>query len=152
MTSCPILSHWAVSDQKNRSLSANAHPLDRPVRALPRFVRRSPLATRTYRLLSPIDWAALPERNLARNFGQPTVPYASFVATYLVKIDQHLAYMSDLRRCLVDHPELAWLLGFHIPAHLGQPSNTLVNNALPSQRHLARLLRHMPNAYLQCLT
>jgi hypothetical protein len=121
------------------------------VRALPRFVRRSTLATRYVRLLSPINWAALPERNLSRNYGQPTVPYASFVAAYLVKIDQHLVYMSDLRRFLVDHPGLPWLLGFHIPAHLRQPSSTLVNDCLPSQRHLARMLRHIPNAYLQCL-
>jgi len=151
MTSNSILSHSTVSDQKNRPFPAKTHPLDRPVRALPRFVRRSPLATRYVRLLSPIDWAALPERNLSRNYGQSTVPYASFIAAYLVKIDQHLVYMSDLRRCLVDHPELAWLLGFPIPAHLGRPSSALVNDHLPSQRHLARMLRHLPNAYLQCL-
>ena len=106
---------------------------------------------RYFRLLSPIDWAALPERNLSRNYGQPTLPYTSFVAAYLVKIDQHLVYMSDLRRCLVEHPTLCWLLGFPIPTRLGRPSSTGVNAALPSQRHLARLLRQIPNSYLQAL-
>jgi hypothetical protein len=125
--------------------------LDRPIGRLPRFVRRSTLAVRTYRLLSPIDWAALPERDLSRNYGQPAVPYTAFVAAYLVKLDQRLRYMSDLRRFLVDHPALYWLLGFPIPAGLGGPSSAQVRMALPSQRHLARLLRRISNAYLQAL-
>jgi hypothetical protein len=121
------------------------------VRLLPRFVRRSALAIRYYRLLSAIDWTALPERNLSRNYGQPTLPYAAFVAAYLVKIDQRLTYMSDLRRYLVEQPALCWLLGFPIPARIGPPSSALVNACLPTQRHLARLLRQIPNAYLQAL-
>jgi hypothetical protein len=118
---------------------------------LPRFVRRSALAIRCYRLFSLIDWAALPERDLCRNYGQPTVPYAAFVAAYLVKIDRRLMYMSDLRRCLVEHPALCWLLGFPIPARFGPPSSAQANACLPTQRHLARLLRQIPNAYLQAL-
>ena len=94
---------------------------------------------------------ALPERDLSRNYGQPAVPYTAFVAAYLVKLDQCLRYMSDLRRFLVDHPALYWLLGFPTPASLGGPSSAQVNTALPSQRHLARLLRQIPNAYLQAL-
>jgi hypothetical protein len=121
------------------------------VRALPRFVRRSALAVRYYRLLSPIDWAALPERNLSRNYGQPTVPYAAFVAAYLVKIDQRLVYISDLRCFLVEHPALCWLLGFPVPARFGPPSSAQTNACLPTQRHLARMLRRIPNAYPQAL-
>lgn len=151
MTSYSIVSHTHVSQQRNRPLWAFAHPLDRPVFALPHFVRRSALATRYYRLLSPIDWAALPERDLMRDYGQPTVPYTSFAAAYLLKIDQHLTCMSDLRCYLVEHPALCWLLGFPIPTRLGLPSSALVNACLPSQRHLARLLRQIPNAFLQAL-
>jgi hypothetical protein len=151
MTSNPIVTHRTVSDQKNRPFAAKAHPLDRPARALPRFVRRSALAMRYYRLLSPIDWAALPERNLSRDYGQPTVPYAAFVAAYLVKIDQRLTYMTDLRCNLVEQPALCWLLGFHIPMLFGPPSSALADASLPTQRHLARMLRQIPNAYLQAL-
>jgi hypothetical protein len=104
-----------------------------------------------YRLLSPIDWAALPERNLLRNYGQPTVPYAPFVAACLVKIDQRLLYISDLRRFLVAHPALCWLLGFPLPASIGCPSSAQVDACLPTQRHMTRMLHQIPNVYLQCL-
>jgi hypothetical protein len=157
MTSHSILSHTAVSSQRkgvcaafSHALTA-AHGLDRPAVLLPRFVRRSAVAIRAYRLLSPIDWAALPERNLSRNYGQPTVPYASFVAAYLVKIDQQLVYMSDLRRFLVAHPALSWLMGFPMAAGLGGPSSAQADACLPTQRHLTRMLQQIPNLYLQAL-
>ncbi len=151
MTSRPILAHRTTSSQRNGARAASKHALDRPVALLPRFVRRSALAVRIYRLLSPIHWAALPERNLSRNYGQPAVPYAAFVAAYLLKIDQRLTHMSDLRRFLVEHPALCWLFGFPMPASLGCPSSHQANACLPTQRHLARLLRRISNAYLQAL-
>jgi len=151
MTSHSILSHTAVSSQRKGLLGAAAHSLDRPAARLPRFVHRSPIALHAYRLFCPIDWAALPERNLSRNYGQPAVPYAAFVAAYLVKIDQRLVYMSDLRRFLVAHPALCWLMGFPMPPSLGGPSSAQVDDCLPTQRHLTRLLQQIPNPYLQAL-
>jgi hypothetical protein len=151
MTSHPILAHWSISDQRNSAPERSARGLDRPVTLLPRFVRRSALAVRAYRLLSPIDWSALPERNLTRNYGQTTVPYSAFVAAYLLKIDQRMTYISDLRCFLVEHPALCWLFGFPIPLHLGPPSSALVDASLPTRRHLARMLRQIPNTYLQTL-
>lgn len=64
MTSHPIVAHQHGSSQRRSASRASALPLDRSVTQLPRFVRRSALAVRTYRLLNPIDWAALPERNV----------------------------------------------------------------------------------------
>jgi hypothetical protein len=151
MTSHSILSHRAVSSQRKGVFEPSEHALDRPVALLPHFVRRSALAMRIYRLLSPIDWAALPERDLARNYGQPAVSYASFVAACLVKIDQRLVYMSDLRRFLVEHPALCWLIGFPLSAGLGGPRSTQASVCLPTQRHLVRMLHQIPNAYLQAL-
>jgi hypothetical protein len=148
MTSRLILAHRAISSQRKGALALG---LDRPAILLPRFVRRSALAVHAYRLLSPIDWAALPERNLSRNYGQSTVPYASFVAACLVKIDQRLVYISDLRRFLVEHPALCWLLGFPMPTCIGCPSSAQVDACLPTQRHLTRMLHQIPNAYLQAL-
>jgi len=151
MTSHSILSQRTVSGQRKSARAAHAHPLDRPACLLPRFVRRSALAMRIYRLLRPIDWAALPERNLSRNYGQPAVPYAAFVAAYLVKIDQRLVYMSDLRCFLVAHPALCWLLGFPMPICIGRPSSAQADACLPTQRHLTRMLQQIPNTYLQAL-
>jgi hypothetical protein len=106
---------------------------------------------RAYRLLSPLDWAAFPERDLVRNYGQRAVPYTAYVAAYLVKLDQRLAYMSNLRRFLVEHPALCWLLGFPVSAGLGGPSSVQADACLPTCRHLARLLRQISNPCLQVL-
>jgi hypothetical protein len=154
MTSQSILTQWTAFGQRKGTILrpvVRDLALDRPAILLPRFVRQSALAMRYHRLLSPIHWSALPERDLARNYGQRAVPYASFVAAYLVKVNQGLAHMSDLRRCLVEHPALCWLLGFPIPARLGRPNSTLADTYLPTQRHLTHILRQIPNAYLQAL-
>jgi hypothetical protein len=151
MTSHPILSHSTLSGQRKGIYTMPVHPLDCPVGHLPRFVRRSPLAVRTYRLLSPINWSTLPERKLTRNYGQPAVPYAAFVAACLVKIDQRLVYLSDLRRLLAAHPALCWLIGFRMPTGIGGPSSDQADACLPTQRHLARMLHQISNPYLQTL-
>jgi len=154
MTSQSILTQWTAFGQRKGTILrpvVRDLVLDRPAILLPRFVRQSALAMRYHCLLSPIHWSALPERDLIRNYGQPAVPYASFVAAYLVKVNQCLAHMSDLRRCLVEHPELCWLLGFPIPAPLARPSSALADACLPTQRHLTHMLRQIPNAYLQAI-
>jgi hypothetical protein len=151
MTSHSILSHKATSGQGKGASAVAAHGLDRLAVLLPRFVRRSALAMRYYHLLSPIDWAALPERNLRRNYGQPAISYAAFAAACLVKIDQRLVHLSDLRRFLVEHPALCWLIGFPIRAGIGGPSSEQADACLPTQRHLTRMLHQIPNAYLQAL-
>ncbi len=80
---------------------------------LPRLVRESAVAMRYLRLLGPLDWGNLPQR-AGRSFWPDTMPLplSAFAAAYLVKLDQHLLYMPDLRQYLVDHPPLSWVLGF----------------------------------------
>jgi hypothetical protein len=151
MTSHSIVAHRGVSSHRNGAFAPAKHALDRSADRLPRFVRRSALAVRTYRLLSPIHWAALPERDLARNYGQAAVPYAAFVAAYLLKIDRRLTYMSDLRRFLVEHPTLCWLIGFPMSVGLGGPGSAQADACLPTQRHLVRMLHRISNAYLQAM-
>jgi len=53
-----------------------------------RFVRESAVALRYLHLLSPLDWRRFPERDLETDWGSPAVPYASFAAACLVKLDQ----------------------------------------------------------------
>jgi len=78
------------------------------------------------------------------------VPYLPFVASFLIKLDQQLTYMSNLRDYLVDHPALTWALGFPLPSGPWL-SDTLVDTHLPTQRHFARILRRLPNPALQVL-
>jgi hypothetical protein len=102
-------------------------------------------------LLGPPAWYAFPERDLGRNYGEVTIPYAPFAAACLVKLDQHIPYMSHLRKYLVEHPSLTWLLGFPLPASTKRPASADVDASLPTARHFTRMLRTMPNTCLQFL-
>ena len=79
------------------------------------------------------------------------MPCAPFVAACLVKLDCGLTYMSQLRQYLVDHPALAWVLGFPLVAAPQFSWGFDVAASLPTQRHFTRMLRQGPNTRLQFL-
>ncbi len=114
---------------------------------LPKAGFENPVVGRILDLLGPLDWAHFPERDLGRRWCQPAVPYAAFAAAMLVKLNEGLNSMADLRRYLAEHPGLIPLLGFSV-THFGgsQPQG-----GLPTQRHLTRMLREIPNTALQFL-
>ena len=122
------------------------HPAD-----LPDFVKASPVAQRYLALLGPLDWAHLPERNLQRNWGQTTIPYAAFIAACLVKINEGKDSMGALRDFILEHPELIWLLGFPLAISKAAPLGFDPEASLPTARHLTRMLRTLPNHVLQFL-
>ena len=130
---------WSLCQASKNSKRADLHSFWLHPERLPGFVRESPVAMRYLDLLGPLDWTHFPERNLVRNWGQPAVSYAAFLGAYLVKLEEGRGSMGDLRQYLLEHPSLRWLLGF-------DPS---VN--LPTERHLARMLRKAPNAIVQYL-
>jgi len=129
----------------------NPYHLAQHLDRLPRFVQECAVAVRHLRLLSPLAWHLFPERNLLRNWGQPAVPYAPFAAAYLIKLDQGIDYLSKLREYLVDHPALAWVLGFPLEPSRRYSWGFDVDASLPTGRHFTRMLRTMPNACLQFL-
>jgi hypothetical protein len=99
-----------------------------------------------------LDWLHFPDRPDQRfSPHEPPLPYAPCVAAYLVKIDQHLAYVADLWQYLIEHPALVWVLGFPLQPSQTAPWGFDVRASLPTHRHLSRLLRTMPNANLQYL-
>jgi hypothetical protein len=130
----PSLRYWA--EHENR---------------LPRFVQQSPVAMRYLRLLGPLAWDELPERDLHPNWIAQPVSYAAFVAACLVKLDQQLVSMGGLRHYLVEHPELVWLFGFPLAASGNFPYGFDADASLPTQRHLTRMLRTIPSPLLQRL-
>jgi hypothetical protein len=106
---------------------------------------------RYLRLLGSLDWGRFPERDLETDWGTPTVPYASFAAACLVKLDQQLVYMSHLRQYLADHPALVWILGFPlVPSH-DYAWGFDVDASLPTARHFTRMLRTTRNTVSQYL-
>jgi len=163
MTSMPILSQfksfrqvftgfWQAFSCRHRYRERpDLHQLARQPDLLPRFVRESPVAMRYLRLLGPLDWSRLPEREMETDWGNPAVPFAAFGAACLVKLDQPLVYMSNLRDYLVEHPALVWVLGFPlVPSH-HYPWGFDADASLPTARHLTRMLRTTPNAVSQYL-
>jgi hypothetical protein len=119
---------------------------------LPRFVQESQVAMTYLRLLGSLNWRRFPDRPDQRFYpDRPPLSYASFVAAYLVKIDQHLPYLADLRRYLVQHPALVWVLGFPLTKSSVFSWGFDVEASLPNHRHFCRLLCTVPNASLQFL-
>jgi hypothetical protein len=118
---------------------------------LPDFVRESPVAMRYLDLLGPLFWDHLPERNLVRNWGQPTISNAAFLAACLIKLEDGRDSMGDLLLYLREHPALIWLLGFPLSFSSQHPFGFDPQASLPSERHMARLLRQSPNSTIQHL-
>jgi hypothetical protein len=118
---------------------------------LPFFVKESAVAMRYLRFLGPLDWERFPSRTLKRQPLIEPLPYAPFVAACLVKVDQQISYMSQLRTYLVDYPALTWVLGFPLVASSAYTWGFDVDACLPTHRHFTRMLRNMPNETLQFL-
>ena len=147
---CTELEH-AVTAWLPHPLERNPHTLARAPDRLPRFVRDSPVAMRYLNLLAPLDWPNFPERDLHCYRFCPPIPYAPFVAAYLVKLQEQKPYLTKLREYLVEHPPLIWVLGFPLVPCKSTPWGFNPDASLPSARHFTRMLRQMPNAKGQFL-
>ena len=142
----PILRQWRQPNQRS-----NLHRLAQGREWLPDFVRQSPVAMRYLQLLGPLAWDDFPERDLEVGQHMRPVPYAAFAAACLVKVDHQLRSMGALRRYLVEHPPLVWLLGFPLIRSARSPWGFDAEASLPTRRHFTRLLRTMSNQLLQYL-
>jgi len=118
---------------------------------LPKYAAETAVVNRTLDLVGPLDWPHFPERNLQRHWSQPAVSYAAFTGAMLVKLNEGLYSMGDLRQYLVEHPGLIPLLGFSVVRSKAHSYGFDPDNSLPTQRHLTRMLREVPNATLQFL-
>jgi hypothetical protein len=152
MTNKSIIARIRLLRQRGRSRKRlNLHDLARNPEQLPGFVRHSPVAMRYLELLSSLAWHRFPERDLTLGCHMRPVPYATFAAACLIKIDHKLATMGALRRYLVEHPALVWLVGFPLVASRRYPWGFDADASLPTRRHFTRLLRTMPGQPLQYL-
>jgi hypothetical protein len=126
--------------------------LAQPQADLPQFVRHCPVAQKYLALLSPLEWAKLPERDPDQPWPGPTPhPRAAYVAAFLIKLAEQKRYMSDLRDYLAEHPALVWLVGFRLTPSVNFAWGFDVQASLPTARHFSRVLRELPNAALQFL-
>jgi hypothetical protein len=158
MTGNPILSRFQAVGSQFQALfrlqpaaRLDLHVLWQHPERLPKYIAETPVAQRALELLGPLDWAHFPERNLQRHWCQPAVSYAAFAAACLIKLNEGLESMGDLRQYLVEHPALIPLLGFTESRSKTHPHGFDPEASLPTTRHLTRMLREMPNAALQFL-
>lgn len=158
MTGYPILSRFPAFGSQFQAVFRpqdirwfDLHSLWLHPERLPRYAAETAVVERTLALLGPLDWEHFPERNLQRHWCQPAVSYAAFAGAMLVKLNEGLDTMGDMRRCLVEHPGLIPLLGFRAVRSRAYPCGFDPDASLPTQRHLTRMLREAPNAALQFL-
>jgi len=156
MTDEPIVTQlplWSFpfGSVKTPEKQPDLHTLWQYPEHLPRCVTASPTIMRCFELLAPLDWGHFPERNLQRNWGQFTTPYATLAAAELIRLNETLPSMGRLRRFLVEHPGFIGLLGFPISPAPDMPLGFNPQASLPTPRHFARLLRQLPNVALQFL-
>lgn len=152
---------WTALCQRILGTPPAAAPLQRgnlqalaqlPPALLPAFVRTCPVAMKYLRLLGTLDWAHFPERPGGRAWPGPRpAPRAPFVAAYLVKLEEGKPHLGQLRTFLVEHPALVWVLGFPLVPAPTAPWGFDVEAAVPSRKHLGRVLRDLDNAALQFL-
>jgi len=126
--------------------------LARPETRLPAEVQACPVARKYLKLLGGLDWSHFPVRDPQRVWSGPEPePRSPFVAAYLVKLNEPIPYMSGLRRYLIEHPALVWLLGFPLCPALEEPWGFDVAASVPTQKQFVMILKELDNQVLQYL-
>ncbi len=156
MTDRPIVTQlplWAFTadTQKLSAKPQDLHTLTRFPQLLPTCVASSPTIRRYLDLLSPLDWAHFPERNLQRHWRYPAIPHAALTVIELIRLNEGIRSMEKLRQFLCEHPGFIWLCGF--PLVLAPETDLGFNPlaSLPTARHLTDMLRTLPNCAGQFL-
>ena len=123
---------------------------------LPPSITTSATIMRLLKLLGPLHWERLPERGLKLSYRFPPIPYAALIAAELIGLNESIPSLKRLRQFLNEHAGFISLLGFPglVSSQNKAGFNTqlqLPTQRLPTQRHLARMLRMIPNGVLQTL-
>lgn len=142
---------FAPKVQKASGKPSDLHTLWQFPQHVPKWITDSPTIMRGWKLLAPLDWAHLPERNLQRHWGQFTIPYATLAAAELLRLNEPLPSAERLHRFLLEHPGFIWLLGFPLVPAPETDLGFQPRASLPTPRHFTRLLRNVPNDALQFL-
>lgn len=152
----PVLSQlflWACDplSQPTSQKPPDLHTFWQSPELLPAWVADSPAALRYLDLLGPLRWGDLLERNLERHWRHPPVPFATFIACELVRLNEGLRSTTDLHRYLRECPALRWLFGWRSPGFAKSSASFNTLPPLPTPRHFSHLLRKLPNTALQFL-
>ncbi len=139
---------WSALHRRTETQSGLPRCLEAAA-AYPDFVRHCPVTMKFVPTLKLLDWSVMPGPS-RHWFGAEPVSLATYIAAFLVKLDQGLPTNAQLHRFLVNHPALIWALGFPL-----KPADTHYGfdpaASLPNHRHFNRVLSHLPDTVLQQL-
>jgi hypothetical protein len=111
-----------------------------------------PVVRRYRTFFALLDWTQVPERDVACPWpGRPPHPRAAYIKALLVKLCEQKAYVTDLRRFLVEHPALVLELGFRPVPAATPPGGLDVGRTVPGARWLRHQPRHLERGVLRAL-
>lgn len=129
----------AAGSEEGRSATGPAASLD-------------PVARRYRALFAMLDWSAVPERDARRRWpGRVPHPRTAYIKALLVKLCEQKAYVTDLRRFLVEHPALVLELGFRPVAAPAEPFGFDVERTVPCARWLRHQQQRLDHGLLRAL-
>lgn len=152
MSNLPIVSRFSgLASRFRPPLTPDLHNLYLHPERLPKALRETTEVMHCLNLLGPLAWDRFPERDLQRNYGYPSTPYAALSAACLVKLELGIGAFSRLVSWLSENSSMAWLLGFRSASSSFNPAWRIRSADLPDQRHFSRLLHKAPNSCFQFL-
>jgi hypothetical protein len=111
-----------------------------------------PVTQRYRAFFGLLDWGQVAERDERRCWpGREPHPQAAYIKALLVKLCEQKAYITDLRRYLVEHPALVLELGFRPVPASGEPWGFDVERTVPGARWLRHQQQHLEHGVLQAL-
>jgi hypothetical protein len=115
-------------------------------------LERDAIVQRYRAFFALLDWAQVPERPLDHpRPGSRPHPEAAYVKALLVKLCEQKAYVTDLRRFLVEHPVLVLELGFDPVLDPTHAYGFDVEQTAPCDRWLRHKQQTLDNTLLQAL-
>lgn len=117
-----------------------------------RLLTVDPLVARYRTLFAQFDWSQVPERDPHRPWpGSPPQLRCAYLKALVVKLAEHLPYVSELRRFLIEHPLLVLELGFRPVPDPSAPYGFDVARTVPGERWLRHQQQLFDQTVLQAL-
>lgn len=111
-----------------------------------------PVVQRYRTFFGLLEWSEVTERDAQRRWpGQSPHPRVAYVKALLVKLCEQKAYITDLRRFLVEHPALVLELGFRPVPAATQPYGVDIERTVPGARWLRHQQQHLDHGLLRAL-
>jgi hypothetical protein len=111
-----------------------------------------PVVRRYRAFFALLDWSQVTERDGWRRWpGWPPHPRTAYIKALLVKLCEQKAYITDLRRFLVEHPALVLELGFRPVGSSTEAPGFDVERTVPCDRWLRHQQQHLDHGALRTI-